>query len=317
MTIKQIYQLAIEMGIKADPRGEKKVKELLKEEKEKFKDLKEEEQKEYDKERFFNPYADTRILVGDPNKKVKTILTGIDIETEEILLADRLSQKGKKIDLIITHHPEGKAYAALDKAVYLQIDIFQRYGVPVNIAEDIMKARIEEVAQQVHPINHNRTIDAAKILGFALISVHSAADNLGQKFLQEIMDKKKPEKVSDLLKILKEIPEYKQAIAYQAGPKIFVGDPERKTGKIKVGFTGGTSTSKEIYKELAQAGIGTIIGMHVPKEHIEEAKNYHLNLIMAGHISSDSLGMNLFLDELEKRGLEIIPCSGLIRVKRI
>jgi hypothetical protein len=27
--------------------------------------------------------------------------------------------------------------------------------------------------------------------------------------------------------------------------------------------------------------------------------------------------MNLFLDELEKRGIEIIPCSGLIRVSRV
>jgi hypothetical protein len=26
--------------------------------------------------------------------------------------------------------------------------------------------------------------------------------------------------------------------------------------------------------------------------------------------------MNLFLDEVEKQGVEIIPCSGLIRVKR-
>jgi len=34
-------------------------------------------------------------------------------------------------------------------------------------------------------------------------------------------------------------------------------------------------------------------------------------------MSSDSLGMNLFLDELEKRGIEIVPCSGLIRISRI
>jgi len=33
-------------------------------------------------------------------------------------------------------------------------------------------------------------------------------------------------------------------------------------------------------------------------------------------MSSDSLGVNLFLDELEKRGIEIIPCSGFIRVSR-
>jgi len=41
-----------------------------------------------------------------------------------------------------------------------------------------------------------------------------------------------------------------------------------------------------------------------------------LNVVIPGHISSDSLGVNLFLDELEKRGIKIIPCSGLIRVSR-
>jgi len=39
-------------------------------------------------------------------------------------------------------------------------------------------------------------------------------------------------------------------------------------------------------------------------------------VVIAGHISSDSLGVNQFLDELEKRSIEIIPCSGLIRVSR-
>jgi hypothetical protein len=27
--------------------------------------------------------------------------------------------------------------------------------------------------------------------------------------------------------------------------------------------------------------------------------------------------MNLFLDELEKKGIEIVPVSGLIRIKRL
>jgi hypothetical protein len=33
-------------------------------------------------------------------------------------------------------------------------------------------------------------------------------------------------------------------------------------------------------------------------------------------MASDSLGMNIILDELEKKGIDIVPCSGLIRVKR-
>jgi hypothetical protein len=34
-------------------------------------------------------------------------------------------------------------------------------------------------------------------------------------------------------------------------------------------------------------------------------------------MSSDSLGVNLFCDELEKQGIEIIPCSGFTRVSRV
>jgi len=33
-------------------------------------------------------------------------------------------------------------------------------------------------------------------------------------------------------------------------------------------------------------------------------------------MAADSIGANLYLDELEKKGIEVVPCSGLIRVKR-
>ncbi len=112
-----------------------------------------------------------------------------------------------------------------------------------------------------------------------------------------------------------EIP--KEAGKLKAGPKIFVGRPDSRTGKIALTeITGGSEGSKEIYQNLAQAGIGTVIGMHIKEEFRTEAEKAHVSVIIAGHISSDSLGMNLFLDELEKRGIEIIPCSGLIRIKR-
>ena len=71
-----------------------------------------------------------------------------------------------------------------------------------------------------------------------------------------------------------------------------------------------------MYEKMAQAGIGTIIGMHMSERNKKEAEANNINVVIAGHISSDSLGMNLFLDELEKQGIEVIPCSGLIRVKR-
>jgi hypothetical protein len=56
--------------------------------------------------------------------------------------------------------------------------------------------------------------------------------------------------------------------------------------------------------------------MHLSEEHRKEAEAANINVVIAGHISSDSLGVNLFLDVLEKQGIEIVPCSGLIRVSR-
>jgi len=38
-------------------------------------------------------------------------------------------------------------------------------------------------------------------------------------------------------------------------------------------------------------------------------------VIVAGHISSDTLGINILLDQLEKLGkFKIIPCSGFERM---
>jgi len=82
-------------------------------------------------------------------------------------------------------------------------------------------------------------------------------------------------------------------------------------------ITGGTEGSKELYQHIASAGIGTIVGMHMKEESRTLAESAHLNILIAGHMSSDSIGMNLFLDELEKRGVEVVPCSGLIRYSRV
>ena len=64
------------------------------------------------------------------------------------------------------------------------------------------------------------------------------------------------------------------------------------------------------------SGIGTVVGMHFPENHIEEARKHNIRLVVSGHMPSDSLGVNLICDVWEKAGVDVIPCSGLIRVSR-
>ena len=241
-------------------------------------------------------------------------MVGIDIEPAEVLLAKEIGN----IDLIISHHPLGKALANLSGVMELQCDALSKYGVPINVAEGLMKERISEVARGVNKVNHQRTVDAARLLKFNLMCLHTICDNLAAKFLKDKIEAANPERIEDLLKLLKEVPEYQEAMKIGAGPKTFAGSEENRCGKIALTeITGGTEGSPKLYEKMAQAGIGTTVAMHVSEEHLKEAQAANINVVIAGHMSSDSLGMNLFLDELEKKGIEIIPCSGLIRVKRM
>lgn len=308
--------MAVKMGMKADPRGEKKVIQYLEKEKKRYEDMREEEKNEFDLDSLDNPYGDTRILFGDPEKDVKRVLVGIDIEVGEVLLADRLTEKGSSIDLIITHHPEGKALVSLYKVMSIQEDILALAGVPINVAEGILSARIGEVKRNILPLNHNRAVDAARILGFPIMSMHTPADNQVVKLLQKKIDQNNPETVGDVLNLLKKEYEYSEAVKIGAGPTILIGSKERRAGKVLIDMTGGTSGSEDAYIKLSQAGIGTLVVMHMGDKHRKEAEKSHINVIIAGHMASDSIGMNIILDALEKKGVEIIPCSGLIRYKR-
>ncbi|MDD5031991.1 MAG: NGG1p interacting factor NIF3 [Patescibacteria group bacterium] len=313
MNVQQIYDLAVKMGVKADLRGEKDVRKNLARIKVKYEKMGKEEKEEFDKEKLTNPYSDSRVLFSGGKKEIKKILIGVDMEGEELLLADKLGD----IDLVIAHHPEGVALADLHGVMDLQSEVLAKYGVPINIAEAVIRPRISEVGRGISSANHNRSVDMAKILGLNFMCVHTPCDNLGANYLVELLNKKKPEFVEDVLKMLKEIPEFKEAVIRKAGPKLFVGNPDDRCGKIVVTeFTGGTSGSKDIYEKMAQAGIGTVIGMHMSEEHRKEAEKAHINVVIAGHMASDSLGLNLFLDELEKKGIKVVTVSGLIRVKR-
>jgi putative NIF3 family GTP cyclohydrolase 1 type 2 len=316
MKFREIYELVVQKGIAADLRGETEVNRMLEKQRKEYEELKESEKAEFDQERLRNPFSDTRMLYGDENLEIQSVLCGIDMEIGEVMLADRLREKGRQIDLIIAHHPEGKAMAALYQVMHLQEDLLAQLGVPINVAEGIMTGRISQVERNLMPLNHNRAVDAARLLDIPIMCMHTPADNQVTSFLTKLFEEKKPETVKEVVRILKEIPEYAAAVKLNSSPAAVVGSEKRRTGKIFVDMTGGTGGPKEGYEKMAIAGVGTVVGMHIAEESRKEAEKYNINVVIAGHMASDSLGMNLLLDELEQRGVAVLPCSGLTRVSR-
>jgi len=311
MNQQQILELAIKMGKAADLRGEGAVAKYLARQKKKFDALSAKKQADFDKERLANPYLDSGVW-NDNGKNVKKAMAGIDVSSGDIMLAKSLGA-----DTVINHHPLGKGLTGLEEVMHLQAEVLALYGVPINIAESLMKVRISEVGRGVHASNSYKTIDAARLAGVNLMNTHTTCDNLVADFLKKAIEKKQPEYVGELVELLAGIDEYKESAKRGSPVRVFSGSEDRRTGKIALTeITGGTEGAKTMYREMANAGIGTVVAMHLSEEHRKNAEEAHLNVVVAPHIASDSLGMNLFLDELEKKGIEIISFGGLIRVKR-
>lgn len=316
MKLQQIYDLGIKMGIQADPRGESFVKKLLAKVKKEYEDLPEKKKRYFDKESMVNPYADSRLYFGDPDKEIKKVIVGIDADSAEVVLADRLNDKGMGIDAIITHHPHGQGLAGLYELQHVMTDIYSSLGVPENVADAIMTKRAGELKKRLGGPNHYQTIDVARLLNMPFMSLHTTWDNQTFTFLRKYVDKKLYDNLGELLEYMREIPEFESTISTKVSPQIVAGSEKSRVGKIAIEATGGTNPSKDIYAEAAKAGVGTLIQMHIPDDALKEMQKYHMNAIDIGHIAADSIGANLFLDELEKQGVDVITFGGLVRVKR-
>jgi hypothetical protein len=290
MNLGQLYEKFVVFGIDRDPRR--------------------------DKSRI-GGFSDTALLYGNPASEIRKVMVGIDIDVGELLLADKI-RSAKGLDLVISHHPQGKAYAGLSAVMDVQVDLLRRAGLSETVARGLVEERQQEVDRKIAPANHMRAVDAARLLDMAFMCVHTPADNHVSFFLEGLLASRRPGTVAQVMDILNELPEYLQAQEIGAGPRLILGDPRRPVGWLLLEMTGGTSGPTQTYAKLRDAGIRTIVAMHMGEEHFKKVRDAQLNVIIAGHISSDTLGLNLILDRIEKEHkLSVTAVSGFRRHRRI
>lgn len=184
MKLIDIYKLAVQMGIDADLRTKEQIEVELDRVSDRFGKMGPEERDLFDKDQLWNPYADSRLLYGDPSAEIESVLWGIDIGTGEVVLADRLREKGKRIDAVIGHHPSGSAHANFYEVMHVQEALMQQAGISINVAEDIVSPRIREVHNAIASGNHEQVVDAARLLEMPLMCLHQPTDILVQRFLE-------------------------------------------------------------------------------------------------------------------------------------
>ncbi|HEX3031954.1 MAG TPA: hypothetical protein VHS59_06885 [Bacillota bacterium] len=251
---------------------------------------------------------DSGVIV--PGTGLRKVAFGVDMETAELLVAREIG-----VDGVISHHPvAGSPKLNLYRVMETQIQKMVEAGVPVNKAQKALKSRMEEVDRGSHVTNYDRVTSAARALNMPLLAIHSPADILAQNFIQAHLDNKlgalAEARLADVINALMELPEYQKALAQ---PTIRVGGEKDYAGRVLVAMAGGTSGGEQVFKAYFEAGIGTLVVMHAPDNVIKAVREQNIgNIIVAGHMASDSIGINKVISVLEMRGLEVVRLSGVI-----
>ncbi|MDK2867651.1 MAG: hypothetical protein PWP51_1791 [Clostridiales bacterium] len=252
--------------------------------------------------------ADSTISVEGDN--IKKVLFGVDMETAELMLAKSLGY-----DLVISHHPKAdEAIINFHEVMDIQIRRMVSFGVPINKAQKMLRAKKNTVDIGHHVMNYDRVSSAARLMGMPFMNIHMPADLIGERFVQRHLDDRfeaEPfARLSDVIEALSALDSYKKAVTK---PVIRCGAPDDYAGRIAVLYAGGTNGGEDVYKAYFEAGVGTIVAMHAPESVIDAVRAQNIgNIIVAGHMASDSIGIQIIIKALEEKGLNITPFSGVL-----
>lgn len=242
---------------------------------------------------------DSAIYVSGNN--IRRILFGIDAGVPELLLAKKLG-----FEAVIAHHPQGGTAATSFHQVFKRhIPQMMAAGVPKEEAEEAVRKKLAELEVQAHTRNYSHAIDVAELLRIPFMNIHTPLDEVGRKKMTEKIYSRirRDSTVQDVVSALEELPEFRAAVTKIA---IRLGSAENSAGKAVVSHGAGTNGGYEIAKTYFEYGIGTVVYIHVGAGDLEKLKAENRgNLIVTGHIASDSVGINPLIHALEKENVTI------------
>lgn len=253
------------------------------------------------------PY-DTNIIVD--GKNIKKVLIGIDMETPELILAQNFGY-----DCVVSHHPKADSCVVdFAKVMDVQIDRMVKVGVPINKAQKALKKKQLSVDLGRHASNYDRVSSAARLMNMPYLNIHIPADfiteDIVQTRLNKVFEDKPKTKLKDIIDELNSWEYYQNKIAQ---PIIRVGSNNDYAGKIEVLMAGGTNGGVDVIKSYFEAGVGTIIAMHVPEDVKKAVIEQNIgNIIIAPHMPSDSIGLLEIVKAWRDEGVEVTCMSGIV-----
>jgi len=256
--------------------------------------------------------ADTGIDV--PALDVRRILIGIDVDPGVLVMAKQLAY-----DLVISHHPTGGlAVLNFPEVLARHGDILERHGVPRAAARAAVLEMQRGRQPGAHAENYDHLPSVARLLGIGLMCIHNPCDEIGRRVMHETLQEKLGEapRVRDAIAILSGLPEFRAA---KTRIVLRMGRDDNPLGRWAVHHGAGTNGGFVIARTAFDHGIDTVFYIHVDaaslhRLHETYGEDGAKNLVVTGHVASDSIGLNVLVRELRARGIQVDTFSGIIDV---
>lgn len=313
MQLGHMFRKMIEVGRNAEWRDAATLDAQLAQRRAEYDALTGYEKRYYDRERFTNPFGCSRICAGAPDLDVRGMMVGINCTLSGILYAERLRDKGRRIDAFFSHHgiaPSGDLYPDITGTHY---NVLVDYGVPEATARQIVDRTIRDYTLRMgnEPSGFERHTD------MALFNVHNPIDNLfGLRTARQIASEQ-PGTLAELIELLLTLEEFAIDARANVLPEIAVGTPGSAPGHVYLDVLGGICLNdEELTALLATGKVNTVVRLAY-NNCIRICRDAGVNLVFLPHNAHDNVGINLMLDQvLAEAPIDIVPVDGFYRVAR-
>ncbi len=252
--------------------------------------------------------------INVPAKDAQRALFGIDADAGDLVMAKQLGY-----DLVINHHPTGgSSQVEFPEVLRKHGTLLESAGVPKAAADAAVRALLDEHGPAAHRQNYDRLPSAARLLGMPLMAIHNPCDEIGRRTMDEALRAGLPNdpKVRDAVAVLQRLPEFGKALTRIV---VLMGKESNPLGKWVVIHGAGTNGGYPVAKAAFGNGIDTVFYIHIDAGHLrrlwdEFGREGPRNLVVTGHIASDSIGINVLIEELRKRGLRVDRYGGVLDV---
>lgn len=242
---------------------------------------------------------------------LKRAVFAVDLDSGELALA-----KQQGFDVAIAHHPSGgSTWAGFPTVLERHLPIMRGAGVPEAEARAAVRALQDEHGPRTHALNWDRLPSVARLLGLPFMNIHAPADEVGRRVMHEtIAAGVGPDaRVEGAIHALEALPEF----ATTRHPIVVrLGDPGAPLGRWVFVHGAGTNGGYPVASALFRHGVDTVFYIHVMPDHLkrlrEEFAGAGKNLVVTGHIASDSVGINVIVRRLRAEGLEVHTMGGVV-----